>query len=430
MTVKSLKKNKYTATMMVALLIIPSIIFNIGAYAIMVETDKDNFEPGETVVVSGTANATTEILLSVLFNETDIIHDDNVTSLNDGNYSATFVLDNDTEPGVYTVTVTSGLESDFVLFTVEVIEPVNETIPGPEESGNVTASESLGDGEGLADAISRARTYLGRLRGILEALRTEYEGNEEVSIKLSDVEANVNIAEGYLDSAEIALENSQNEAARYYAAARNLMGRIKGLLNSAFKAHKTERIEKFSAEVERRISGLESNIDKLNDRLANGHEVLSAMNSTKLKLNNVMKSLKAGNMSIAMDYLNAIVDEIDGNIDNLNGTETAAQFKNMYKLEAKIRVLEKQALKMQRKGLNTTEVLEGISLAQSQLSQVTSSFERGNKNKNKEGTSGVGLGNIGGAGNSSGPTDVVKGYLKPKKNGKERPSQSGPKKDD
>ena len=396
----------------------------------MVETDKDNFEPGETVVVSGTANATTEILLSVLFNETDIIHDDNVTSLNDGNYSATFVLDNDTEPGVYTVTVTSGLESDFVLFTVEVIEPVNETIPGPEESGNVTASESLGDGEGLADAISRARTYLGRLRGILEALRTEYEGNEEVSIKLSDVEANVNIAEGYLDSAEIALENSQNEAARYYAAARNLMGRIKGLLNSAFKAHKTERIEKFSAEVERRISGLESNIDKLNDRLANGHEVLSAMNSTKLKLNNVMKSLKAGNMSIAMDYLNAIVDEIDGNIDNLNGTETAAQFKNMYKLEAKIRVLEKQALKMQRKGLNTTEVLEGISLAQSQLSQVTSSFERGNKNKNKEGTSGVGLGNIGGAGNSSGPTDVVKGYLKPKKNGKERPSQSGPKKDD
>ena len=85
---------------------------------------------------------------------------------------------------------------------------------------------------------------------------------------------------------------------------------------------------------------------------------------------------------------------------------------------------------MQRKGLNTTEVLEGISLAQSQLSQVTSSFERGNKNKNKEGTSGVGLGNIGGAGNSSGPTDVVKGYLKPKKNGKERPSQSGPKKDD
>jgi hypothetical protein len=83
---------------------------------------------------------------------------------------------------------------------------------------------------------------------------------------------------------------------------------------------------------------------------------------------------------------------------------------------------------MQRKGLNATEVLEGISLAQSQLGQVTSNFERGNKNK--EGISGVGMGNIGGAGNSYGPNDVVKGYLKPKKNGKERPSQSGPKMDD
>lgn len=427
MTVKSLKKNKFATTMMVALLIIPSIIFNLGAYAITVETDKDDFEPGETVVVSGTANATSEILLSVLFNETDIIHDDNITSLEDGNYSATFVLDNDAEPGVYNLTVASGLESNFVLFTVEVIESINETMPEPEESGNVTASESLGDGEELGDAILRARTYLEKLRGIIVALRTEYDANQEVLDKLSDVEAKVDIAEGYLDSADIALENSQNEAARYYAAARNLMGRIKGLLNSVFKAHKTERIEKFSAEVERRINGLESKIDKLNDRLANGHEVLSAMNSTKLKLNHVMKSLKAGNISTAMEYLNTIVNEIDGNIDNLNGTETAVQFKNMYKLEAKIRVLEKQVLKMQRKGLNATEVLEGISLAQSQLGQVTSSVERGNKNKNEEGTSGVVMGNNGGTGNSSGPKDVVKGFLKPKKNGKERPSQSGPK---
>jgi len=422
--------------MMVALLIIPSIIFNIGAYAITVETDKEDFEPGATVVVSGTANATSEILLSVLFNETDIIHDDNFTSLEDGNYSATFVLDNDAEPGVYNVTVTSGLESNFVLFTVEAIESENETIPEPDESGNVTMSESLGDGEGLSDAgdgeglgdaISRARTYLEKLRGMIEAFRTEYEGNEEVLGKLSDVEANVDIAEDYLDSAESAVEDSQNEAARYYASARNLMGRIKGLLNSVFKTHKTERIEKFRAEVERRIGGLESKIDKLDDRLANSQEVQSAMNSTKLKLNHVMKSLKAGNISTAMEYLNAIVDEIDGNIDNLNGTETAVQFKNMYKLEARIRVLEKQAIKMQRKGLNATEVLDSISLAQSQLGQITSNFERGNKNR--EGTFGVGMGNIGGAG-SSGPKDVVKGYLKPKKNGKERPNQSGPKTDD
>jgi hypothetical protein len=428
MTVKSLKKNKFATTMMVALLIIPSIIFNFGAYAIRVETDKDDFDPGETVVVSGIANSSSEILLSVFFNESVIIHYDNVTSLEDGNYSTTFVLDNDAEPGVYNVTATSGPESDFVFFTVEAVELENETIPELEESGNVTTTVSLSDGEGLGDAISRARLYLGRLRGMIDALRTEYEGNVEVLAKLSDVEAKVEIAEDYLDAAE-EVDTSHKEAVRYYAAARNLMGRIKGLLNGVFKAHKIERIEKFSAEVEKRIGGLESKIVKLTDRLANSQEVISAMNSTKLKLNHVMKSLKAGNVSTAMGYLNAIADEIDGNIENLNGTETAVQFKNMYKLEAKIHVLEKQALKMQRKGLNATDVLEGISLAQSQLGQVTSNVERGNRNKNKEGTDGVGLGNIGGAG-SSGPDDSVKGYLKPKKNGKERPTQSGPKKDD
>jgi hypothetical protein len=428
MTVKRMRKNKYTATMMVALLIIPSIIFN-GVYAITVETDKDAFQPGEAVAVSGVANSSSEILLAVLFNETDTVHDDTFTSLEDGNYSATFVLDNDAEPGVYNVTVTSGPESDFVLFTVEEIKSDNETIPDPEDMGNVTASELLGESEELGDAISRARLFLGRLRGMIEALEVEYAGNDDVLGNINVIEEKVDLAEDYLVSAEDAVGTSQKDAARYYSTARSMMGRIKGLLNSIFKAHKTEKIEKFSAQVEKRITGLESKIDQLNDRLANGHEVLSAMNSTKLKLNHVMKSLKAGNISTAMGYLNAIVDEIDGNIDNLNGTETAVQFKNMNKLEAKIRVLEKQALKMQRKGLNATEVLEGISLAQSQLDQVTSNFERGNRNKNKEGTSGVGMGNIGGAG-SSGPKDSIKGYLKPKKNGKERPSQSGPKKDE
>ena len=426
MTVKRLRKNKYTATMMVALLIIPSIILN-GVYAITVETDKAAFQPGEAVVVSGVANSSSEILLSVFFNESVIIHYDNFTSLEDGNYSTTFVLDNDTEPGVYKLTATSGPESDFILFTVEEIESDNETVPDPEDMGNGTASEFLG--EGLADAISRARLYLGKLRNMTEALRTEYVGNDDVLGNITVVEEKVDLAEDYLDSAEDAVGTSQKEAARYYSATRSMIGRIKGLLNSVFKTHKTERIEKFSADVEKRIRGLESKINQLNDSLANSHGVLSAMNSTKLKLNHVMKSLRAGNVSIAMGYLNAIVDEIEGNIDNLNGTETAVQFKNMYRLEAKIQVLEKQALKMQRKGLNATEVLEAISLTQSQLDQVTNNVERGNRNKNKEGTSGVGLGNIGGAG-SSGPEDSVKGYLKPKKNGKERPSYAGPKKDD
>lgn len=396
-TVKSLNRNKFAATLMVALFILPSIAFNIGAYALTVETDRDDFKPGETVVISGTANATSEMLLSVMFNGTDV-YEDNFTSLEDGNYSTTFVLDNDAETGAYNVTVTSGSESDFVVFTVEAAETENETLPEPEESDNVTSSASLTEGEGLGGAIQRARAYLERLRSMIEALRTEYDSNPEVLAKLSDVEAQVNATEGYLDSAD----SEDPNASRYFSAARSLMGRLKGLLTSVFKTHKTARISEFGIEVGKRIGGIESKIDSLSTRLDNGPEVLTAMNSTKLKLNQVMKSLKAGNGSDAMAYLEAIVNEIYGNIDNLNGTETAVQFKDMYRLEAKIRVLEKQALKMQRKGLNATDVLESISLAQSQLGQVTSNVERGNGNKNKEGTGFVGMGNTGGSGNGSG----------------------------
>jgi hypothetical protein len=294
-------------------------------------------------------------------------------------------------------------------------------LPEPEESENVTSSA---DSEGLGGAILRAQEYLDRIRNMIEALRTEYEGNQDVLDKLSEVEVQVDAAEDYLVLAQ------DTNLARHYAAARSLMGRLKGLLTSVFKTHKTERIEKFRTEVVRRIEGINSKITSLSTPLDNGPEVLTAMNSTKLKLNQVMKSLKAGNNSDAMAYLDAIVNEIDGNIDNLNGTATAVQFKNMYKLKARIRVLEKQALKMQRKGFNATDVLDSISLAQSQLGQVTSNVERGNRNKNKEGTGTVETGGAGGSGNGSGPGDIIKGYLKPKKNGKERPSQSGPKKED
>jgi uncharacterized coiled-coil DUF342 family protein len=421
-SVKSLTRKKFAATMMVAL-IISSIAFNIEAYALTVETDRDDFDPGETVVIIGTANATSEILLSVMFNGTDV-YEDNFTSLEDGNYSTTFVLDNDAETGDYNVTVTSGSESDFVVFTVEAAETENETLPEPEESENSTSSTSLTEDEGLGGAIPRARAYLDRLRSMIEALSTEYEDNQEVLDRIIEVEDQVNAAEGYLDDAD----SEDPNAARYFSAARSLMGRLRGLLTSVFKTHKTARIEKFRDEVEKRIGGIQSKINSLSTRLNNGPEVLTAMNSTKLKLNQVMKSLKAGNGSDAMEYLEAIVNEIYGNIDNLNGTETAVLFKDMYRLEAKIRVLEKQALKMQRKGLDVTEVLDSISLAQSQLGQVTSNVERGNGNKNKEGTGFVGMGGAGGSGNGSGPGDVIKGYLKPKKNGKERPSQSGPKK--
>ena len=336
------------------------------------------------------------------------MYEDNFTAFEDGNYSTSFDLDNDAEPGTYNTTVTSGEETTFTLFMVESVEPENTTSPKPEELENVTAAMVLGEDEYLGNSIERARDYLGRLEEMLESLRDEHTGNDDVQGNLTVIYGYIETAGGYLTAADEAEDHK--DAVRYYAAARNLMGRIKGLLTSVFKTHKIDKTEKFAKQVESRIEGLASKIEKLQGSLANGPEALAAFNGTKLKLNNVMKYINSGNMTEALDYLETVVAEIDYNLDNMNGTETATQFKNMYKLEAKIQVLEKKALKLQRKGLDVSGVLSSIYDTESQLNQINGNLEKGNKNKGVTGAVGSGNGN-----NSKPKKDVMKRYEKPKK---------------
>jgi hypothetical protein len=390
---------------------ISSFVTIVNASALTLELNSEVFEPGETVTVNGTAVAGSELYLTVFFNGSDLMYEDNFTAFEDGNYSASFELDNDAETGSYNVSIASGEASTFTLFTVEPVELENSSIPEPDELENVTTAMVLGEGERLGNSIDRARDYLDRLREIIESLRLEYFGKQDVLDRLDDIEVHINTAAGYLDSVGDAEDHK--DAVKNFAYARNLMGKIKGLLTSVFKTHKIEKTEKFTEQVTERIDWLQSKVNKLNVNLANGQETLVAFNCTKLKLSKVMKYLKAGNMSEALDYLEEVVGEIDYNLDNVNGTETALEFKNLYKLEAKIQVLEKKALKLQKKGLDTSAILSSISNVEGQLNQITGNMEKGNKNKDDTGTVESDNGN----GKGKGPKDdVVKGYEKPKKN--------------
>jgi hypothetical protein len=444
--VMQLRKSKFASILMVALLISTSLSTIIGAHAITVETSNGTYMPGDSVFVNGTAVADSEVYITVVFNETDIIHEDDFTAFEDGNYSTSFELDNDAEPGSYNLSVVSGEEAAFILFTVEAGEPENETVPEPDEPENETIpmpddleNETLpmpdelenetapvllksdpegSDGEGLSNAIDRAKDYFEKLRDMIGELSETYGDDPGIIAKLAEIKEILGFPENDEDPwdllvlAEEAVVSGDNSvAAGYLSDARSLMGRAKGLVTSVFKDHKVSNMEKFGEQVRARIDGLQAKIDDMGEGLANGPEVSSALGGTKLKMNDVMKMLRAGNSSEAMDILEAIVGEIDGSIMSL-GNETGAQFKSMYKLEAKIKVLEKQAAKLQRKGLNATEVYDMIASAQGQLSQVTGGLVKGNKGGN-------GVVGLGGSDNNKGPKDGLKGYMKPKKNGKE-----------
>ncbi len=74
-------------------------------------------------------------------------------------------------------------------------------------------------------------------------------------------------AEGFLDRALAYLgKDDFNLAARNLAAARNILGRVKGLLNSMAKAHKVDRTERFIRQFEHRIEGLQDKINRLRGR--------------------------------------------------------------------------------------------------------------------------------------------------------------------
>jgi len=76
-------------------------------------------------------------------------------------------------------------------------------------------------------------------------------------------EAKEGTVKDYLDQASASLgENDYKSAARNLSAARNILGRIKGLLRSMAKAHKVARTEKFNQKFQRRIQGIQDKIER------------------------------------------------------------------------------------------------------------------------------------------------------------------------
>jgi len=67
----------------------------------------------------------------------------------------------------------------------------------------------------------------------------------------------------YLDQASDYLDEGDNKsAARSLASARNILGRINGLLKSMAKTHKVTRTEKFNQKFQRRIQGIKDKIER------------------------------------------------------------------------------------------------------------------------------------------------------------------------
>ena len=343
-----------------------------GAASLSVETDSVFYEPGEYVEISGVADENASVAIVVVVNSTLETMYDNVTDADeDGDFSVRFQLPEDASEGLYNVTASTDEVEAETYFTVALDGDLDgETGDDGTDDGG-SAEEDAERAIGLKVAIDRAIRFLDKVNAT--AIRLNETGYE-----VQDIEANLTEARNHLDEALILLEELDiNGTAHELAKARGILGRTTGWLHSTAEKVKETKVKTFLQNVEGQINGLEAKINQLQDRLENGTIVLSALQAKRRQLIRIRERLAAGDVDGVIDNLDNMIEDIDEELNNLNGESTSVKLKAMNRIEAKIRVLNATAQRLSRKGEDTSEIEEELTDATTLLSQTMELLDSG-----------------------------------------------------
>jgi len=334
--------------------------------ALTAELDDNSYEIGDIVTISG--NLTDVIgpvdVEIVILNGSDMTPIDNqtVTTSTDSNdnFTATYDL-TDTLPGEYIVNVTYGGIYVELKFEVEADDPED-----PEDDT---------DSDDLSFAIERAEIYLERVRAMLEEFVEEYDQTTNLDIvkKLQELNETLDLAEEYLANATVALEEGDcNTAAKYHAAARNIMGRVKGILNSVIKEHKVQKTEKFMEQFQRRLNSTLDKINQLQLKLgtSNTDKVKTRIGNAYGQVKRYEGTINTSNVDDVIKGLRKAKGQVDDEVEDLGDEETANKIKNLNRYQAKISVLNCTQAKLQRRGVNTDALRVQIRNAESLYNQL------------------------------------------------------------
>ena len=334
--------------------------------ALTAELDDNSYEIGDIVTISG--NLTDVIgpvdVEIVILNGSDMTPIDNqtVTTSTDSNdnFTATYDLTG-TLPGEYIVNVTYGGIYVELKFEVEADDPED-----PEDDT---------DSDDLSFAIERAEIYLERVRAMLEEFVEEYDQTTNLDIvkKLQELNETLDLAEEYLANATVALEEGDcNTAAKYHAAARNIMGRVKGILNSVIKEHKVQKTEKFMEQFQRRLNSTLDKINQLQLKLgtSNTDKVKTRIGNAYGQVKRYEGTINTSNVDDVIKGLRKAKGQVDDEVEDLGDEETANKIKNLNRYQAKISVLNCTQAKLQRRGVNTDALRVQIRNAESLYNQL------------------------------------------------------------
>ena len=251
----------------------------------------------------------------------------------------------------------SGVEEASVWFSV-VAAPVDDN-GDDDDDEEPDDDEGAPDGEGLENALERARLYLEKVRESLGRLAEEYENNTTVMDYIAKAEEALLDAEQHLEDAAVALkEGDTRTAARHLAAAKNIMGRLHGLVNSVIKRHKAAKAERFMEQAETRFQWLRDKIESLegNLTLAGAQKVKNALTQAAGRMNQFKNRLSNEDLNDVLEDLQSLVDEVEDELDDIDGEEVSRALKGANALEARLGVLRQTQARLVRKYGNATQV--------------------------------------------------------------------------
>ncbi len=234
------------------------------------------------------------------------------------------------------------------------------------------SSEGDYDCESLSYAIERAETYLDRVKKLFEEYSLTYSEDLLIAPQLEELKTTLDTAEQYLADATIALELGEcNQAAKNHTAARNLMGRAKGILNSIIKTHKVQRTEKFMGQFQSRLNSMQDKVDQLALRLgtSNTNRIKTQIGNAFGQVRNLEGTVTSGNVDAVIKGLRRAIGRVDKEVDDIDDEEVAITIKNLNRYQAKISVFNQTQVILQRKGLNTDALRTHIQNAGSLFNQ-------------------------------------------------------------
>ena len=248
--------------------------------------------------------------------------------------------------------------------------PVEPTDEGDEDDGDGA------DAESLAAAIDRAFAYWERLNATV--LRLEGEGyNVTLILKVLDETYDHLVA-----ASEELLAGNHTGAVEEFRSARTVLGRIQGYIQSKVEEHKTRQAEQFMEQFQRRIQSINGTIERLRESLQENvtSRVRGVITATMNRLQQLRRKIAAGlseaDLEEALEDLEEAVEDIEEGVETL-GERYSANIKSMNQVEAKIRVLNKTAERLARKGEDVAGFQSQMADAEGYLEQLRERFQAG-----------------------------------------------------